>query len=86
VPLSQIYPPCPQAPVLADQVRSLNLEAGIQVILADTSNPQTILGYAGQSPPQNQQCSWVRRVPAHPPFESFAPVEVGAQPGELSCP
>jgi parallel beta-helix repeat protein len=86
VPLDQIYPGCPQAPVLADQVRSLNLPAGIQVQLADTSNPKTILGYAGQSPPQNQQCSWVRRVPAHPPFESFTPVEVPVQPGELTCP
>jgi hypothetical protein len=27
----------------------------------------------------------VRRVTAHPPFESFTPVEVAAQPGELTC-
>jgi hypothetical protein len=86
VPLAQIYPACPQAPVVADQVRSLNLLAGIQVILTETTNPQTILGYAGQSPPQNQQCSWVRRVPAHPPFEDFVPAEIAPQPGELSCP
>ena len=31
VPLGTIYPACPQAPVLADQVRSLNLGAGLQV-------------------------------------------------------
>lgn len=86
VPLAQIYPACPQAPVLADSVPSLNLAAGIQVILSETSNPTTILGYAGQSPPQNQQCSWVRPLPAHPAFEDFAPVEIAAQPGELSCP
>lgn len=86
VPLGQIYPGCPQAPVLADRVQSINLFAGIQVLLTDLSDPKTILGYAGQSPPQNQECSWVRRVPAHPPFEGFAPVEVPAQPGELTCP
>ena len=86
VPLSQIYPGCPQAPVLADQVRSLNLNAGIQVRFADVTDPATVLGYAGQSPPQNQECSWVRRVAAHPPFEDFTPVEVAAQPGEVTCP
>jgi parallel beta-helix repeat protein len=86
VPLEKIYPPCPQAQVLADSVPSLNLAAGIQVILTETDNPSTILGYAGQSPPQNQQCSWVRPVPAHPAFESFTPVEVVAQAGELTCP
>ena len=85
VPLSTIYPSCPQPAVLADQVRSLNLGAGLQVILGDESNPSTILGYAGQSPAQNQQCSWVRRVSVHPPFESFIPVEVAAQAGELTC-
>jgi parallel beta-helix repeat protein len=85
IPPATIYPACPQPTVLADQVRSLNLGAGLQVILGDEGNPSTILGYAGQSPAQNQQCSWVRRVPAHPPFESFTPVEVAAQPGELTC-
>ncbi|HEX6752025.1 MAG TPA: hypothetical protein VF093_00360 [Solirubrobacterales bacterium] len=86
VPLSQIYPGCPQPSVLADRVQSINLFAGIQVVLTDLTDPATILGYAGQSPPQNQECSWVRRVPAHPPFESFTPVEVPAQPGEVACP
>ena len=50
------------------------------------TDPTTVLGYAGQSPPQNQECSWVRRVAAHPPFEDFTPVEVAAQPGEVTCP
>ncbi|HEY5709791.1 MAG TPA: hypothetical protein VIS51_10375 [Solirubrobacterales bacterium] len=86
VPLGQIYPGCPQPPVLADRVQSINLFAGIQVVLTDLSDPATILGYAGQSPPQNQECSWVRRVPAHPAFEGFTPVEVPAQPGEVACP
>jgi hypothetical protein len=85
VPLEQIYPPCPQPAVLADQVHSLNLGAGIQVRLNELTNPATILGYTGQSPPQNQECSWVRRVPAHPAFEAFLPVEVPAQPGEVNC-
>jgi hypothetical protein len=86
VPLEQIYPPCPQPTVLTDQVHSLNLGAGLQIIFGDEGNPSTILGYSGQNPPQNQQCSWVRKVASHPPFEDFTPVEVAAQPGELTCP
>jgi hypothetical protein len=85
VPLSEIYPACPQTEVLADQVHSLDIEAGLQVNLADTSDPKTILGYATSNPPQNQECTWVRRVAAHPAFEKFQPVEVAPQPGELSC-
>lgn len=86
LPLEKIYPGCPQPTVLADQVSSLNLGAGFQVILGDESNPATILGYLGQNPPQNQECSWVRRVASHPPFEDFTPVGVAPQPGELTCP
>jgi parallel beta-helix repeat protein len=85
VPLSTIYPGCPQTEVLADRVGSLEPAAGLQLILGDESNPSTILGYAGSNPPQNQQCSWVRRVASHPPFEKFKPVEIAAQPGELTC-
>ena len=85
VPLSQIYPACPQAEVLSDSVPSINTTAGLQVILSDTGNPTTILGYAGSSPPQTQECTWVRRVAAHPPFEKYTPVEVPALPGELTC-
>lgn len=85
VPLADIYPACPQAEVLADQVKSLDLEAGLQVDFFNQSNPETILGYATTNPPQNQQCSWVRRVAAHPPFQKFQPVEVAALPGEVSC-
>jgi hypothetical protein len=86
VPLSKIYPSCPQPEVLVDQVGSLEPAAGLQLNLAEESDPKTILGYAGSNPPQNQQCSWVRRVASHPAFEDFQPVEVVAQPGELSCP
>lgn len=85
IPLSKIYPGCPQPEVLADQVGSLEPAAGLQLNLANESDPATILGYAGSNPPQNQQCSWVRRVASHPPFEKFKPVEVAAQAGELSC-
>jgi hypothetical protein len=85
VPPSRIYPACPQPEVLADQVHSLDIEAGLQVNLAETGDPKTILGYATSNPPQNQQCSWVRRLSAHPPFQKFKPVEVAAQPGEVNC-
>jgi hypothetical protein len=84
-PVSTIYPACPQAPVEYDRVSSLNLGAGLQINLAHESDPTTILGYAGTNPPQNQQCTWVRRVAAHPAFEKFQPVEVTAAPGEVSC-
>ncbi len=86
VALSQIYPSCPQPKVLSDQAHSLNITAGLQIDLGNEGNPATILGYAGSTPPQKQECSWVRRVPAHPPFKSYKPVEVAAQPGELTCP
>jgi parallel beta-helix repeat protein len=85
VSLSTIYPGCPQKQVLNDQVHSLDLVAGLQINFANESDPTTILGYAGSSPPQNQQCSWVRKIPAHPAFEKFKPAEVAAQPGELTC-
>jgi parallel beta-helix repeat protein len=85
IPLSTIYPTCPQAQVFADQTRSLEPQAGLQLDLSNESNPATLLGYVGQNPPQNQQCSWVRRVAAHPQFQKFTPVEVTPQPGELSC-
>ncbi|MFN8162568.1 MAG: hypothetical protein U0R26_01825 [Solirubrobacterales bacterium] len=85
VPLSQIYPACPQTEVLNDQVKSINIGAGLQLHFGEESDPATILGYAGSSPPQNQQCSWVRRVAAHPTFKSYSPVEVAALPGEVTC-
>ena len=85
LPLSQIYPTCPVAPVAYDSVRSLNTTAGLQVLLTDVGNPHTLLGYAGTSPPQNQQCSWVRRLASHPKFQNYKPVEVAARPGELAC-
>jgi hypothetical protein len=86
VPLSEIYPACPQPEALYDSVPSINTKAGLQVILSETGNPTTILGYAGSSPPQTQECTWVRRVATHPPFEKYKPVEVPALPGELTCP
>jgi parallel beta-helix repeat protein len=85
VPLSQIYPACPQPEVLNDQVHSINLSAGLQIILGEESNPSTILGYAGTSPPQNQQCSWVRKVASHPAFQNYTPVEIAPAAGEVTC-
>jgi len=85
VPLSTIYPGCPQAEVFADQVHSLDITSGLQVDLAEESNPSTILGYAGATPPQNQQCTWVRKVASHPAFEKFTPVEITPAPGEVTC-
>jgi parallel beta-helix repeat protein len=85
VPLSSIYPSCPQTEVLSEQVRSLDITAGLQVDLGNEGNPGTILGYAGASPPQTQECTWVRRVAPHPPFQKYTPVEVAPQPGEVSC-
>ncbi|HEX3239642.1 MAG TPA: hypothetical protein VHR18_05850 [Solirubrobacterales bacterium] len=85
VPLSQIYPACPQPTVLNDQAKSLSPAAGLQLNLANLSDPTTILGYAGTNPPQNQQCTWVVRLAAHPAFQKYKPVEVAALPGELTC-
>jgi hypothetical protein len=87
VPLSTIYPACPQPEVLIDQVRGLERApaADLQINLANPSDPKTILGYAGTNPPQNQQCSWVRRVAAHPAFKKFKPVEIAPLPGEVTC-
>lgn len=86
VPLSQIYPECPQPEVLNDQVSSINIGAGLQLHFGEEGDPATILGYASTNPPQNQQCSWVRRVGAHPAFGDYKPVEVAPAPGEVSCP
>jgi parallel beta-helix repeat protein len=85
VPLATIYPTCPQAPVSYGAVRSLDIKAGLQVSLENTGDPKTILGYAGSSPPQNQQCTWVKRVAQHPKFQTYKPVEVPVLPGELTC-
>jgi parallel beta-helix repeat protein len=84
-PLSQIYPACPQPEVLADRVHSLDITSGLQINLKEESDPTTILGYAGSTPPQTQQCSWVKRVPSHPAFKKYTPVEIAAQPGEVVC-
>ncbi len=85
VPLSRLYPSCPQPEVLADQVRSLDIVAGLQINLGEEDDPKTILGYASSNPPQKQECSWVRRLPSHPAFEKFTPVEIAPQPGEVIC-
>lgn len=86
VPLSQIYPVCPQPEIAYAAAKSINLAPGLQIAsLSETGNPTTILGYAGTSPPQNQQCTWVKRVATHPTFQKFKPVEVAPKPGEVTC-
>ena len=73
------------APISYAAAKSINTTAGLQVVLSETGNQKTLLGYAGTSPPQNQQCTWVRRVAVHPPFQGYKPVEVAAAPGEVTC-
>ncbi len=86
IPLASIYPTCPQAPIEYAAAKSIDLSAGLQIAsLTETGNPTTILGYAGTSPPQNQQCTWVKKVATHPTFQGYKPVEVAAKPGELTC-
>ena len=67
------------------EVRSLNTSIGIQADLSETGDPKTVLGYAGTSPAQNQQCTWVKRVATHPAFQQYKPVEVAPKPGEVAC-
>src|SRR5262249_30514918 len=75
VPLSQIYPVCPQAEANYASAKSVNLLPGLQIAsLSETGNPSTILGYAGSSPAQNQQCSWVRPGTPDPASHSHKPV------------
>jgi parallel beta-helix repeat protein len=86
VPLSQIYPICPQAKIEYATAKSINLAPGLQIAsLSETGDPSTILGYAGTSPAQNQQCSWRKPSTPHPAFQKYKPVEVAPKPGELSC-
>ena len=86
VPLSQLYPVCPQPEMDYAAARSVNLAPGLQIAgLSETGNPSTILGYAGSNPPQNQQCTWVKRVATHPAFQKYKPVEVTPKPGEVTC-
>jgi hypothetical protein len=80
-----IYPVCPQTKVDYGAVRGLNLEAGLQVPTSESHSWKTSLGYLGTSPPQDQQCSWVRRVQTHPRFQTFESSEVTPRAGELSC-
>ncbi|HVV90036.1 MAG TPA: hypothetical protein VHB53_06040 [Solirubrobacterales bacterium] len=86
VPLSQIYPECPQEKVGYAAVKSFNLAPGLQIASpSKPDDPSTSLGYAATDPPQNQQCSWVRRVATHPAFQGYVPAEVTPRPGELTC-
>jgi hypothetical protein len=86
VSLGQIYPTCPQGEVGYAAAKSFNPIPGLQVAgPSGLGGPATILGYAATDPPQNQQCSWVRRLAIHPPFQKFVAVEVTPRPGEVTC-
>jgi hypothetical protein len=86
VPLSEIYPVCPQPEIAYSAAKSINLVPGLQIAsLTETGNPTTILGYAGTTPPQNQQCTWVRRIATHPAFQGYKPIEIAPKPGEVTC-
>lgn len=74
---AELYPACPQPKAYNIATSSLDLTQGIQVRMNGMDvimDPNTILGYAGQNPPDQQQCSW--NTPAtetgpnqfHPPF------------------
>ncbi|HTR75142.1 MAG TPA: hypothetical protein VMH33_07765 [Solirubrobacterales bacterium] len=80
-----IYPVCPVSKVGYGSVRSVNSEAGLQLPSSENRAWKTVLGYLATDPPQNQQCSWVRRVASHPRFQTFAAAEVPAHTGELGC-
>jgi parallel beta-helix repeat protein len=86
VPLSQIYPVCPQPEIEYAAAKSINLVPGLQIAsLTETGNPASILGYAGTTPPQNQQCTWVKRIGTHPAFQGYKPIEITPKVGEVTC-
>ena len=64
VPVSTIYPACPQDKVINDDVLSFNFGAGLQVNAAylDPQEPwrdlSTIFGLAEVRPSELQECSW----------------------------
>lgn len=82
-PLSSIYPSCPQAPALWQDVFSVNLSAGLQV---NTSLPDfetkswkdltTIFGVAELRPSNLQECAM--DVRSHPPYQGLT--EYNAEP------
>lgn len=80
---AQLYPSCTPKPPRAynDSTSSFDLLQGIQVRVDGSMNvdpdPETILGYAGSNPPDQQECSWWSRKTSapetgpnrfHPPF------------------
>jgi hypothetical protein len=84
VPTTAIYPICPISKAGYGSVRSLALEAGLQLPSTESRGPKTSLGYLWTDPAQDQRCSWVERVDAHPPFQTFEPLELPVR-GGLSC-
>lgn len=74
---AQLYPACPAPKALNDATDSFDGLQGIQVNIGDLTDPETILGYAASSPPDQQQCSWKTPATAtgpnrfHPAFEDY---------------
>jgi len=69
---AQLYPACPVARAYnVPATKSFDLTQGIQVEvdgnLDVVMNPETVLGYAGANPPDQQECSWAIATP-HPAF------------------
>ena len=74
VPISTIYPACPQPTVINDDVSSFNFSAGLQVdtTIPDFANEpwrnlETIFGLAEVRPSELQECSW-NTSSTHPAF------------------
>jgi hypothetical protein len=80
VPISTIYPSCPQNEVGNLDVSSVNTTAGLQINIAsylDDNDPSngpgdgdTIFGYVTQHPPQNQECHMDISTP-HPAYQDY---------------
>ena len=64
------------------QVKSIDLGAGLQIApRRRQATRRRSSATPAPRPPQNQQCTWVRKVASHPAFEKFTPVEVAAGRG-----
>ena len=90
VPVSTVYPTCPQTVVGNLDVPAVNTTAGLQINIGsfiddgDPSNgpgdSDTIFGYVTQHPPEKQECSMTISTP-HPAYQNY--VEDRADP--VSC-
>ena len=82
VPLSTIYPACPQPTVLADQVSSLNLTRGAAGQLANKATRKPSSATPAPTRRRTSSAPGCGGSPSHPAFEKFTPVEIAPLPGE----